>query len=186
MRSRRRTVVQVVHWQAADLRKRIDDAMTIYGAAMGYPRQVAMARAGTTTQHTRLPDFRAVAAISGRALVGFGYGYRSAAGQWWHDQVASAVPAETRTRWMTDCFELSELHVEPGWQGRGIGRSLITTLLDPRPAAHVLLSTPEGPTRALSLYRSIGFVDVLRGHLFPGDARPFAVLGLSIPTAADA
>jgi hypothetical protein len=31
------------------------------------------------------------------------------------------------------------------------------------------------------MYRSLGFVDLARGHIFPGDSRPFAVLGRTLP-----
>ena len=48
----------------------------------------------------------------------------------------------------------------------------------------VLLSTPEVPreeSRAWRLYRRVGFTDVLRHFHFPGDERPFAVLGRDLP-----
>jgi hypothetical protein len=31
------------------------------------------------------------------------------------------------------------------------------------------------------LYRRVGFVDLARQHLFPGDHRPFGVLGARLP-----
>jgi ribosomal protein S18 acetylase RimI-like enzyme len=44
-----------------------------------------------------------------------------------------------------------------------------------------VLSTPDADTRAFRMYRSLGFVDLARGHIFPGDSRPFAVLGRTLP-----
>jgi ribosomal protein S18 acetylase RimI-like enzyme len=47
-----------------------------------------------------------------------------------------------------------------------------------------VLSTPEAPaedSRAWRLYRRLGFVDLLRQFHFPGDDRPFAVLGRPLP-----
>jgi ribosomal protein S18 acetylase RimI-like enzyme len=47
-----------------------------------------------------------------------------------------------------------------------------------------LLSTPEADeqrSRAWRLYRRFGFVDVLRNFHFPGDDRPFAILGRALP-----
>jgi ribosomal protein S18 acetylase RimI-like enzyme len=117
-------------------------------------------------------------------LIGFGYGYATAPGQWWHDQVRTALSPGQAAAWLTGCFELSELHVRPAWQGRGIGRALLTTLVDGLPQRTVLLSTPEGDTRAWRLYRSLGFVGLVRHHLFPGDSRPFAVLGATLPLTA--
>ena len=117
-------------------------------------------------------------------LIGFAYGYATAPGQWWHDQVRAALTPARAAEWLTGCFELSELHVRPAFQGRGIGRALLTALVDDLPQRTVLLSTPEGDTRAWRLYRAVGFVDLVRHHLFPGDSRPFAVLGVRLPLAA--
>ena len=41
--------------------------------------------------------------------------------------------------------------------------------------------TPDAETRAFRLYRDLGFVDLARNYLFPGDSRPFAVLGVRLP-----
>jgi ribosomal protein S18 acetylase RimI-like enzyme len=179
--------MRVVDWSPADLRSRLGEAMSIYAEAMGYPPEAGQHRAGFAVAHTRRAGFRATAAVVGDGygeLVGFGYGYATAAGQWWHDQVRAALPAVLADRWLAGCYELSELHVRPAYQGRGIGRALLTRLVEGLPQEHVLLSTPEGDTRAWRLYRSLGFVDLVRNHLFPGDNRPFAVLGVRLPLVA--
>jgi hypothetical protein len=54
-------------------------------------------------------------------------------------------------------------------------------------SATTLLSTPEADeatSRAWRLYRRFGFVDVIRDFTFPGDLRPFAVLGRTLPLEA--
>jgi hypothetical protein len=48
-------------------------------------------------------------------------------------------------------------------------------------SSKVLLSTPEGPSRAWRLYYRMGFTDVLRHYRFTGDPRPFGVLGRVLP-----
>ena len=83
--------------------------------------------------------------------------------------------------WMTDYFELTELHVRPTAQGKGLGEGLLRHLLGGVQASTTLLSTPEGRSRAWRLYRRVGFQDVLRDYLFAGDPRPFAVLGRNLP-----
>ena len=122
--------------------------------------------------------------LSKHVILGIGYGYRGAPGQWWHDEVhrglMSADPAAAE-RELADYFELTELHVHPDAQGRGIGSALLTELLARVDAPRVLLSTPEGPTRAWRLYRRFGFTDLLRHYRFTGDSRKFAVLGRSLP-----
>ncbi|HEX5492964.1 MAG TPA: N-acetyltransferase [Mycobacteriales bacterium] len=171
-----------MRWGPTELRTRLAAAMSIYAEAMGYPPETAEQRTGYTAAHTTLDGFQAVAALGERdALVGFGYGYLIAPGQWWHDQVNMAMPPGRAHRWLPDSFELCELHVRPAHQGRGIGRSLLLTLAEGVPQSRMLLSTPEGDTRAWRLYRSLGFVDLVRHYRFPGDNRPFAVLGAPLP-----
>ncbi|HEY2172472.1 MAG TPA: GNAT family N-acetyltransferase [Mycobacteriales bacterium] len=186
MESSEQEPVTIVRWGAADLRRRLDEAMAVYTTAMGYPAETGRSRAGFTAAHTSRSGFRCTAAIAGDVLAGFGYGYTSQTGQWWHDQVNGALDRDIAARWFVDCFELCELHVLPVWQGNGVGRELLTRLVDGIPERRVLLSTPEGRTRAWQLYRSLGFVDVLRDHFFPGDRRPFAILGADLPFAAHA
>ena len=185
--------MRIARWTPAQARERMPEAMAVYAEAMGYPPETGQHRAGFAVAHTRRPVFRAVAALAdpgerGPAapgdLVGFGYGYATAPGQWWHDQVREALDSATADEWLRGCFELSELHVRPAYQGQGAGRALLEALVDGLPQRAVLLSTPEGDTRAWRLYRSAGFVDLLRNHLFPGDSRPFAVLGVRLPLVA--
>lgn len=54
----------------------------------------------------------------------------------------------------------------------GIGRTLLRTLLGGISHPRVVLSTPDSDTRAFRLYRSERFVDLLRGHYFPGMPAP--------------
>lgn len=178
---------RLVRWTRAEFVARIREAMTIYAEAMGYSPSVVDNRAGYATAHAGRPGFRAVAALDPEdALLGFGYGYTSEPGQWWHDQVTAAVDGGAVATWLRGSLELCELHVRPDRQGAGLGRAILMTLLAEAPQPAVLLSTPEGDTRAWRLYRSLGFVDLARQHLFPGDARPFAVLGARLPLATDA
>lgn len=172
---------RVETWTGAQLRERMPEAMRVYGQAMGYAPSVAEQRGGFAASHSRYPDFGCRAALDGNAVVGIGYGYGSNPGQWWHDAVRRALASQTAQTWLVDAFELSELHVLPEYQGRGLGRAMLVSLVAGIPHSAVLLSTPEGPTRAFALYRRLGFVDLARYHLFAGDARPFAVLGARLP-----
>ena len=85
---------------------------------------------------------------------------------------------------MTSYFELTELHIAPRAQGRGLGEALARRLLADRGESHVLLSTPEingEANRAWRLYRRLGFTDIIRGYHFAGDPRAFAILGRALP-----
>jgi ribosomal protein S18 acetylase RimI-like enzyme len=176
----------VQSWPGEQFAARVDEAMQIYARAMGYPRGAAEQRAITARRHTRNAGFACRAAVvpdgtPGGMLAGFGYGYTTAAGQWWHDLVRKALPPPVAHEWLTDAFELSELHVLPELQGHGLGRRVLLELAAGIPHSAMLLSTPDADTRAFRLYRSLGFVELRRRYLFPGDARPFAVLGARLP-----
>ena len=183
----------------ADMRRRLDEALTVYVDAMRYPRGTEEQRASMWIEHSERPGWRAVAAVeapdagpealAAGPLLGVAYGYCGAPDQWWQQQVVRGlqrvgVPREEISRLMIDYFELTELHIHPTAQGRGLGEALARRLLTDRTEAHVLLSTPEisdEANRAWRLYRRLGFTDVIRGYHFAGDPRAFAILGRRLP-----
>ncbi|GEL25496.1 acetyltransferase [Pseudonocardia sulfidoxydans NBRC 16205] len=166
---------------------RVDEALAVYVAAMGYPRSTARQRRSLWLDHGRRPGWRAVGWLDAAgALVGIAYGYSGGAGQWWYDEVRRGLDDDpAASLWLSDYLELTELHVRPDTQGARLGEGLLRALLTDTGHSRVLLSTPEygerPPGRAWRLYRRTGFVDVLRHHRFTGDARPFAVLGRTLP-----
>ena len=187
-----------------DMSHRLGEALAVYVDAMRYPRGTEGQRASMWLEHTRRKGWRGVAAVDVGAeefdapateqlarapLLGVAYGYRGAPDQWWQQQVVRGLrhvglPHADINRLMGDYFELTELHIHPDAQGRGLGEALARRLLVDRAEAHVLLSTPEmtgDPNRAWRLYRRLGFHDVIRGYHFAGDPRPFAVLGRTLP-----
>ncbi len=175
---------QLVDLDAAQLRPMLAEALGVYVAAMNYPPGTERQRGPMWMEHMLRAGWHSVGAFDGERLVGITYGYRGEAGQWWHDEVRrglTAVDPAAAARWLDDYFELTELHVHPDAQGRGIGRAILHRLLSSVDLPRVLLSTPEGPTRALRLYHGLGFTDLLRHYRFAGDPRPFAVLGRDLP-----
>ena len=122
-------------------------------------------------------------------ILGIAYGYCGAPDQWWQQQVVQGlrrVGADSSqiAELMTSYFELTELHIDPRAQGRGLGEALARRLLAGRGESHVLLSTPEingEANRAWRLYRRLGFTDIIRGYHFAGDPRAFAILGRALP-----
>ncbi len=185
-------------------------ALRVYVTAMGYPPGTESQRAAMWLDHTRRIGWRAVAAfaddeaggvgeirqpdaapsgLNGAELLGVAYGYCGAPDQWWQQQVVAGLHrvGADRSRiseLMGSYFELTELHIHPRAQGRGLGEALARRLLAGRDESHVLLSTPEingEANRAWRLYRRLGFTDVIRGYHFAGDPRAFAILGRSLP-----
>ena len=171
---------------ADDFRGRLHEALAIYVEAMRYPPGTAEQRAPMWLTHALRDGWRCLAAFDGEGtMIGVAYGYQGNPGQWWHEQVRRGlVKTENETvadHWLTDYFELTEIHVKPTSQGSGVGETLLRRLLHDVPNRYVLLSTPEGPSRAWKLYRRVGFGDVLRDYHFAGDPRPFAILGRTLP-----
>ncbi len=193
-----------------DMERRLGDALGVYVDAMRYPRGTENQRAAMWLEHIRRHGWRGVAVVeveaaeapegangeapsaaelSNAPLLGVAYGYPGAPGQWWQQQVVlglqrGGLPPEEIARLMNSYFELTELHIHPRAQGRGLGEALARRLLAGRAEKNVLLSTPEingEPNRAWRLYRRLGFADIIRGYHFAGDPRAFAILGRALP-----
>ncbi len=187
-----------------DMQRRLGDALSIYVDAMRYPRGTEDQRASMWLEHTRRRGWTAVAAVeapdrsaddqggpalSAAPMLGVAYGYCGAPDQWWQQQVVQGLErggagTSRIAELMNSYFELTELHIHPQAQGRGLGEALTRRLLSGRDERHVLLSTPEingEANRAWRLYRRLGFADIIRGYHFAGDPRPFAILGRELP-----
>jgi len=155
----------------------VPDAASIYGEAMRRPPELVVQRREIMTSHVLRPGFVGVLARDDDELVGFGYGYRGRPGDWWHDVVAAALGRRTAREWLTESFELAELHVRPSHHGRGIGRNVLETVLSAAGGVTVVLSTHDRESPARHLYRSVGFVDLLTGFVFPGSSEVYVVMG---------
>ena len=190
-----------------DMERRLGDALKVYVDAMRYPRGTENQRAAMWLEHIRRRGWQGMgvvdveltegaatpvppaAELSNAPLLGVAYGYPGAPGQWWQQQVIlglqrGGLPPHEIADLMNSYFELTELHIHPRAQGRGLGEALARRLLAGRPEANVLLSTPETngePNRAWRLYRRLGFTDVIRRYHFAGDPRAFAILGRKLP-----
>ena len=161
-----------------------DEVIEVYAEAMEVHAEGARSRRGILASHLSCSGLRAVAAIDGERLVGIAYGYVGSPGQWWHDQVRAALSAPVAASWLDGAFEVCELHVRPAYQGTGLGRRLVSQLLAAVDTRTAVLTTPDRETRARRFYRCGGWVDLVRDLHFPGDPRPFAVLGLPLESAA--
>ncbi len=115
-------------------------------------------------------------------LAGLAYGYRGAAGQWWHDCGAAALDEATRARWLAPAhFELEELAVRPDLRRRGIGGRLHDALLDGLDAPTAVLSTEVENEPAQALYRGRGWQVVVPEIDFGPGFPPFLVMAKELP-----
>lgn len=174
---RRATVRQL---SVPDFRALFPAAFRIFADAMEYPDSYVGPRVRLATTQLSYPGITAFGAFERSTLVGFAYGYRIQAGQWWADEVERAMYETGRKDaddWLSDAFELCEIHVTPGQQGRGTGRRLLHALTAAQPCPVILLSTPSGPTKAAGLYASEGYLALASRFRFAGDPRDFEILG---------
>jgi GNAT superfamily N-acetyltransferase len=177
---------------AAPLPERSAAARLPERSAAGPPPDRAFA-AGPPPERASVPPAgpgdhaRATATAAGDPLIGFAYGFHGESGQWWHDLVRAALANHHGRRaardWMSDSFEIAEIHVHPDHQGRGTGHALLLRLTQGRPERTAVLSTMDADTSARRLYRGVGFADLLPGFIFPGAPQPYTIMGATLPLA---
>lgn len=183
---------------------RVRQLVDVHVEAMNYPASSVPERCQLWTENADRADFRCHVVLAhplqdtpdatnpSHSVAGVCYSFRGSSASWWHQQVLLNL---RRQNGMTDAVrdvladytELSEIHVRPQWQDRGVGTRLLTLHLREIRCRTVVLSTPEVPeerNRAWSLYRKLGFTDLARQVQFDGDPRPFAIL-LRRPRATD-
>lgn len=167
----------------------------IYLQAMHYPRIMRTHCVGVWHRDSRNPGFTSVVGLTRTTegtstLTGVAYGFNGCQDHWWyqeiHHELARSVTSSDSLSFPPGFFQIEEVHVLPDYQSRGLGRELLTALLQPVTAPLALLSTPEVPhedNNAFRLYRALGFTDLLRNFTFVGDDRPFAILKSPLPLA---
>jgi ribosomal protein S18 acetylase RimI-like enzyme len=169
------------------------DTETLLGALVGQVVEVwagahGLGRASATRRefggdrvprHAGHAGFRFLGAFEpGGRLVGFVYGYTGAPGQWWYDKVAATLDARLRTEWLEPShFELTELAVDPAYQGSGIGSRLHDAVLEGLPYERALLSALADNPRVIRFYEHRGWRVLLPELRFEQGRPLFAILG---------
>ena len=188
---------------AGEFLANLDACTRVYAAAMNPPEYQLPGRHSIMERHAGYAAFRAIAVIQADGagstgdepawtspagngpLIAFAYGFHGEGGQWWHDLVSQAVTSvrgrETAADWLTDSFEIAEVHVLPGHQGQGTGQAMMLRLTAGRPERTAVLSTMDADTRARRLYRRLGFTDLIAGFAFAGTEDPYAIMGAPLP-----
>lgn len=180
---------------------RMEELIRIHLRAMGYSESTRNQRTHLWRNSATNPGFTCALAIQhpsnqaaraedlSQTAVGVAYGFTGDTHSWWYSQVyrglrqQGATPTEA-TQALSNYAELAEIHVDPDYQGFGLGHLLLDYLLTHLPHTKILLSTPEVPREdnsAWRLYRHAGFTDVLRNFTFPADPRPFGILEWTAP-----
>ncbi|MFC1421460.1 GNAT family N-acetyltransferase [Streptacidiphilus cavernicola] len=170
-----------------DLAGRAAEALAVQAAAFGLSREEVAVRLQIVGRHAQAPGVRAFGAVErshpgayGR-LVGFGYGMPNDRSHWWSSVIEPHLEANGNGAWLDRSFSVTELHVHPEYQGRGLGRLLITTLCGATGLPRTILSAIDRDTPARVLYRSLGYRDLANQVMFPNTTVPYAVMGAVLP-----
>ncbi|WP_037679461.1 GNAT family N-acetyltransferase [Streptomyces griseus] len=164
-----------------DLSTHVDEALAVQAVAFGLgPEEVAVRRQ-IVLRHMTYPGARALGATVGGRLVGFVYGMPNERTHWWSTVVEPYLRAQGHDNWLDDSFVITELHVHPAHQNKGIGRSLITRITEGATEPRSILSAIDVESPARGLYRSLGYTDLARQVLFPSAPKPYAVMGAPLP-----
>jgi ribosomal protein S18 acetylase RimI-like enzyme len=165
-----------------DLAARVDEALAVQALAFGLSDDEIAVRRHIVLRHLMYPGCRALGATTaGGRLVGFVYGLPNERAHWWSSVVEPYLRAAGTDGWLDDSFVITELHVHPEFQARGIGRALITTITDGAAQPRSILSAIDIESPARRLYRALGYVDLARRVLFPSAPKPCAVMGAELP-----
>jgi len=164
-----------------DLPAHVDEALAVQAEAFGLGADEVAVRRQIVLRHMTYPGARALGATVRGALVGFVYGMPNDRTHWWSTVVEPYLRARGNDAWLDDSFVITELHVHPAHQNRGIGRTLITTITDGATEPRSILSAIDTDSPARALYRSLGYEDLARQVLFPSAPKPYAVMGAPLP-----
>ncbi|WJV45840.1 GNAT family N-acetyltransferase [Streptomyces flavofungini] len=165
-----------------DLAARVDDALRVQAVAFGLSDDEITVRRQIVLRHLTYPGARALGATTrdGR-LVGFVYGMPNDRAHWWSTVVEPYLRGWGLEGWLDDSFVITELHVRPGYQNRGLGRALITSITDTAAEPRSILSAIDTESPARALYRSLGYTDLATNVLFPSAPKPYVVMGAPLP-----
>ncbi|CAM5258652.1 GNAT family N-acetyltransferase [Streptomyces tanashiensis] len=104
-----------------NLAARVDEALAVQAVAFGLDAGEVAVRRHIVLRHLLSPGARAYGATTpdGR-LVGFVYGMPNDRTHWWSTVVETYLRATGTADWLDDSFVITELHVHPDFQGRGV------------------------------------------------------------------
>jgi ribosomal protein S18 acetylase RimI-like enzyme len=164
-----------------DLSARVDEALAVQALAFGLGSDEVAVRRQIVLRHMAYPGARALGATSKGRLLGFVYGMPNDRAHWWSTVVEPYVRAQGHEDWLDNSFVITELHVHPDHQNRGLGRALITDITDTAAEPRSILSAIDVDSPARGLYHSLGYQDLARQVLFPSAPMPYAVMGAPLP-----
>ena len=164
-----------------DLSTHVDEALAVQAVAFGLGSDEIAVRRQIVMRHMSYPGARALGATTAGRLVGFVYGMPNDRAHWWSTVVEPYLRGRGHDDWLDNSFVITELHVHPRHQNRGVGRGLITAITDTAAEPRSILSAIDIDSPARGLYHSLGYQDLARQVLFPSAPKAYAVMGAPLP-----
>lgn len=174
----------IAQWSPERIAAEDEAIRAVFAAAFVMSATEAARFTTALAHHTTRRDFRFLAATDPTTdkLLGFIYGYSGEPGQWFHDLLRATLTPDLVALWLADPFELVEFGVIPEAQGHGIGGRLHDALLAGVSNRTIILTTRKGDTAARRLYARGGWQELRTDYFFPGNTKPYVLLGLRRPT----
>jgi ribosomal protein S18 acetylase RimI-like enzyme len=165
-----------------DLARRAEEALAVQAHAFGLTDEESAVRLQIVLRHAGYRGVIALGAVQrGDRLVGFGYGMPNDRSHWWSTVIEPHLEAVGQGHWLDDSFAVTELHVLPAFQRRGLGSALIKGLCGRSGLPRSILSAIDAETAARRLYHALGYTDLVRPVMFPNTDRPYTVMGALLP-----
>jgi ribosomal protein S18 acetylase RimI-like enzyme len=154
--------VRLVAYDAAEAAELAEPVHALF--AEEYPPGPAFVewRDGLWSRHRARPGFELIVAHAGDRIAGVVWGYIGDRGQYWSDAVAASLPPDVADAWVGGHLEVVELIVADGYRRRGVGRALLTSLVQRSSASRAMLSVRDSASPARALYRSLGWRELGR------------------------
>ncbi|HZN16915.1 MAG TPA: GNAT family N-acetyltransferase [Micromonosporaceae bacterium] len=164
------------------LAERAAQARDVMTVAFGLDPAEASQREEIFRGHAQRPGIISLGAFDDKdRLVAFCYGFPGLPSSWWESQIRPHLVQAGTEEWLSNVFELTELHVHPDRQGRGIGRALITCVCNASNLPKAILSVRSDSAVAQRLYRSLGFTDLTAPFTFGNLPPEYLVMGAWLP-----
>jgi len=121
--------VEVRPYDPRDSGELADRIWPCYQAVFGDFDDLETWRHNLFARHAARVGYRLVAAMAGRTVVGFAWGYIGQRGQYWTDLVCDVLPRDVTDHRVGGHFEFVELAVLSGYRRQGLGSVFMTNCL---------------------------------------------------------
>lgn len=108
------------------------------------------------------PTFGITIALADGTVIGFAYGHRLPRNHGWWEGFPRPLPTDLTDEWEGRTFALINFAVDTHRRGQGIGKRLLTQLLDQREEERVLLSVQPNAAQTQQIYRHLGWRQIGR------------------------